>query len=114
MLKSLSVFVLAITAFSTFAGETPSCTSWQKQQNLSCVFAGQFADVYERQCASHYGKERLCHFNDPATFNGVCSEWTAESGISCYNPNTQSWDQKWVRSCTVYAKESACSAVAPQ
>ena len=105
---------------SAYAGK---CTDWQKQDGTSCTLANESADVYKRQCENNCWKgrhgrgnwgpdcdqERLCSVEHPSTFKGLCSKWYKQSGTRCYNPNTQDWETKWERACTVGLKETWCS-----
>ena len=127
MLKFLTFLIVALSAITIFAGETYKCTAWTKQDGVSCIFAGEEANIFKRQCENPCHQDRsgngnmgpncdmedLCHFNDPSTFNGVCSDWTPVSGVTCYDPNSQSWEQKWVRSCTVGLRDTWCSREIP-
>lgn len=126
MLKFLFVFLLSLSAFSTFAGENQGCTEWQKQDGLSCIFAGGSGNIYRRQCENpcwsnvysgnmgpNCEQEYVCNVKNPTTFEGVCSDWVREGGVTCFDPNTQSWGQHWVRSCTIGLKESWCSRNRP-
>jgi hypothetical protein len=126
MLKLLFITLLSIFSLAIMAKETKHCSPWTQQIGISCVFANQSAKDYKRQCDNPCGrydsfnerigtcsKEETCHFQNPDTFESVCSEWTELSGISCYNPNSQSWQQEWVRACTVNLKETWCSSERP-
>ncbi len=123
----LKLAVLFCLSFSTFAGENGYCSEWGKQDGVSCVFAGRSADLYARQCENpcivrRYGntelgsscdREVVCHFNNPTNFEGDCSDWVKEDNVICYDPSTQSWEQRWVRACTVGKVESWCSRQKP-
>ncbi len=100
------------------------CTEWKKQGGVSCVFAGRLADIYRRQCenacwynsVTRHGnmgpdcdQERVCHTENPNSFLSECSEWVRVNGVTCFDPNTGSWEQKWRRACTVGVRESWCS-----
>jgi hypothetical protein len=94
------------------------CSQWKKQQGLSCVHAGRRADVWARQCenpcrVSNYcpecDLERICLDEDPNLLTSQCSEWKKDSSISCHNPSTGRWEQKWVRACTTGLATSWCS-----
>lgn len=104
------------------------CTEWEKQDSVSCIFAGKSANIYKRQCENacwynpvtrrgnmgpNCDQERVCHPENPETFSSECSEWVKVRGVTCYDPNTQDWEQKWQRACTVGIKESWCSRANP-
>lgn len=127
MFKILSILVLTLSALPIFAADNYACSPWTKQDGYSCIFAGESANIYKRQCENdcHGGRngngnmgpdcdmEVVCHFNSPDSFPGVCSDWAQLSGVTCYDPTTQSWEQEWVRACTVGLRETWCSHVAP-
>lgn len=127
MLKYLTIILITLTTFSAFAGEGERCSSWTKQTGVSCLFASSGADLYARQCenpckVSAYGQgnmgpncdqEEVCHFQNPETFLGVCSDWVKNGGANCYDPKSQSYEQEWVRACTVGLRTSWCSRVKP-
>lgn len=127
MLKFICILAFSLTAFSVVAEAKGRCTEWTQQTGVSCVMLGEFANVYKRQCENPcwqgpYGQgnmgpgcdmESLCSITDPSTFKGPCSDWYADEGSTCYDPNAQSWEQHWVRSCTVGLKESWCSREKP-
>lgn len=126
MIKFLGIAVFLILSMTVQASEY-KCSDWTKKRGVSCIFAGSSADVYERQCENscwrgRYGRgnwgpdcdmEKVCSPSSPATFEGVCSEWTRNRSVSCRNPNTGDWEQRWVRVCTVGLKESWCSDADP-
>lgn len=123
MLKILSIALLTLSTLVAFASEAKKCTEWTKQDGVTCLFAGQSADLYQRQCdkpcyVGPYGhgnmgpncdQEQVCNISNPTTFNGPCSEWIPVSGVTCYDPNSQSWEQQWARSCTIGLKDTWCS-----
>lgn len=130
MLKGLLLLILFIaSALSlSFAKENSSCSSWTKEEGVICLFANRDANSYTRQCDDPckvviYGhpkndpnckREQVCHFSDPATFTGNCSEWTRVEGVICQNSDSGAWEQQWVRACTVGFKDTACSSEMPQ
>ncbi len=127
MLKFLSILIISLTAFSSFASEGNFCTAWTKQETTSCIFASSGANLYKRQCenpcrigrnnSGNMGpgcdQEEVCHFNNPDTFEGVCSDWVKDGGANCFDPSTQSWEQQWVRACTIGLAETWCSRQKP-
>ncbi len=128
MLKNISILILTLSTLTAFADPNPTCTAWTKQASVSCIFAGEFANIYRRQCenpcwqGSHNrgnlgpdcDQESLCHFDNPETFDGPCSAWTKSSGVTCYDPNSQSWEQRWERACTNGLRQEWCSRDTPQ
>ena len=100
-----------------------SCTKWTKQNNISCSFGGDWAEVYARQCEnpcgvwgfgnSNFGPHcdllSICIDTDPNELTEDCSPWKKEDSVSCYNPNSNSFQQKWVRACTVGLADTWCS-----
>ena len=125
----ICLFVLVLITFGTnVTASEYKCTEWEKQDGISCIFAGRSADVFKRQCENacwnnpvirrgNLGpgcdQERVCYIESPATFSSECSEWVKVSGVSCFDPNKESWEQKWQRACTVGIKESWCSRANP-
>lgn len=121
-IKSMMI-IFTLFVSSEVIASNGKCTEWTKTRGVSCIYAGRSANVYERQCENYcwrgrhnqgnWGpdcdRQRVCHFNDPDTFQDVCSEWIKQSGTSCRNPNTGDWEQKWVRACTVGLREDWCS-----
>jgi hypothetical protein len=129
-MKIQTICILAIVFFS-FRGLEASeykCTEWKAQRSTTCIFAGSRASVYKRQCenacwynsrtrqgnmGAECDQEKVCHPSNPANFGDVCSEWIKVGGITCYDPNTESWEQKWQRACTIGIKEHWCSRANP-
>ena len=117
-----------LVSFNVYSLESMKCSPWTKQEGYSCIFAGSEANIYKRQCENpcwsdrngngnmgpSCDKETVCHISNPDTFSGVCSEWAPVSDVTCYDPSTQSWEQQWVRACTVGIKETWCSRVKPE
>lgn len=118
--------ILSTLFFISFGAQASNgkCTEWTQTRGVSCIFAHKSANVYERQCENncwrnartnrgnwgpHCDRERVCHFDNPETFQSVCSDWTKVSSVSCRNPNTGDWEQQWKRACTVGLKETWCS-----
>ncbi len=103
------------------------CTHWTAQNGISCLMAGSFAPIYARQCENPCWKnsngggnwgpncdmEQVCSLKHPGSFTGKCSEWIAERSLSCFNPSTNKWEQRWVRACTVGLREDWCSDTDP-
>lgn len=84
------------------------CSDWAEQGNLTCIHAGRSAKVWARQCENpcdfrnygpHCDLDRMCLNENPNDLTTVCSRWVKESGMTCHNPNTGRWEQKWVRAC---------------
>lgn len=127
ILKLLSIFFLTFLALPSLAQNASSCTAWTEQRGVSCIFAGDTAHIYKRQCANPcwqnpHGRgnlgqgceqESICHFNNPDTFSGACSEWVKLDSVTCYDPNSQDWEQRWERACTNGLATSWCSPEAP-
>ena len=129
--NQLGLFIFAIFSVIYASANTNSenykCSDWSLQSGLSCVVAGHNAGLYARQCENpcwknpngtgNWGpncdKERICSLQHPNQFAGTCSQWIAERSITCYNPSTNRWEQKWVRSCTVGLVEDWCSDMDP-
>ncbi len=100
------------------------CTSWTQTSGVSCIFAGNSGNLWERQCentcaigrhGSGWGSqceaETICMPADsnPNQLSRACTDWTAEDGVTCRNPNTGNWEQHWVRSCQVGFSTTWCS-----
>lgn len=121
-MKTLIGLAMILIAFTASASDY-KCSDWARKSGVTCIFAGSSADVWERQCENNcwrgrYGRgnwgpncdmERVCSPESPKTFQSVCSEWVEHSSVSCRNPSTGDWEQKWVRVCTVGLKETWCS-----
>ena len=122
---SIVITVLCVAQLS-FAGE---CTPWKEQSGTSCTLANERGSVYRRQCENNCWRgrngrrgnwgpncdqEKICSVEHPDTFKGVCGPWYEQSGTSCYNPNTEEWETKWERACTVGLKEHWCSDKYPE
>lgn len=99
------------------------CTEWSRISGLSCVFNGYSVDVWQRQCENpcgwrnygpHCDLEQFCHSEDPKTLETSCTRWTKESGVTCQNPNTGDWEQKWGRACQNGLVTSWCSDIDPE
>jgi hypothetical protein len=124
MKKSILAIALTLVAQLSYASY---CSSWTKQDGVSCIFASEGADLYKRQCENpcHVSRngsgnmgpgcdqEEVCHFNSPTTFNGLCSDWIKDGNANCYNPATQAYEQQWVRACTVGLSQTWCSSNKP-
>jgi hypothetical protein len=130
--KTMAVIfcLLSLKAFATLPASEKGykCTEWTAQSGISCIFAGNNADVFERQCENpcwnsprtrtgNWGpncdKERVCSLKNPSSFSGVCSKWVRQRSVTCRNPNTNRWEDSWKRVCTVGLKESWCSDANP-
>jgi hypothetical protein len=121
-MKSIVGIAIIIISFVASASDY-KCSEWTKRAGVSCVFAGSSADSWERQCENscwrgRYGLgnwgpecdlERVCSPEDPRKFQSVCSEWIEDASVTCRNPSTGDWEQKWARVCTVGVKETWCS-----
>lgn len=120
-------FIFILPLFYSIANANYYCTSWTEQSRVTCIFAGRSAKVYERQCenpcwysnngnsnwGSHCDMEIICSPRPPNEFSGLCSDWVQESGVSCRNPNTDNFENKWVRACTVGLRTDWCSNERP-
>lgn len=127
ILRAALVSLLLFEVTSVFALDPPKCSPWTEQDGVVCIFAGETASLYRRQCENacgfgipeqsdgdaHCNREQVCHFNSPNTFRTVCSDWVKESNMNCYNPNSGSLEQLWVRACTINLRESWCSDMDP-
>lgn len=115
-MKTLMISMLFVS--SAFA-QNYYCTEWTKQRSVSCVYAGRSADVWQRQCENpcrinreygpHCDLERICVDVNPNELSTPCSPWVKESSTSCPNPNTGSFEQKWVRACQIGLATTWCS-----
>jgi hypothetical protein len=106
-MKVLLILVSFISYHSAFADDY-FCTEWTKLENISCVFANRFESVWVRKCENpcrannnhpNCDIDRLCHYQNPNEFQGACSDWIKDELVSCHNPNTGRWEQKWIRAC---------------
>lgn len=109
-----------LLSFSGFAQEY-FCTEWS-EQNFTCVYGGRSAKVWARQCENvctyrNYGPQcdldRICLDQNPNDLQSTCSRWVKESGMSCVNPNSGQFQQKWVRACQKGLAMTWCSNVNP-
>ena len=128
MFKSLLFLSLVLISTLSSAKVESTCSNWQKEDGVTCIFAGRDASSYTRQCSDPcrvviYGhpkndpnckREQVCHFDDPSTFIGNCSSWTRVDSVTCYNADSGTWEQQWARACTVGFKDTACSSEMPQ
>lgn len=110
--------LLVLFSMNLAFGQNYYCSKWQKQRSMTCVYAGDAAHVWSRQCENpchwrNYGPscdiERLCLDEDPNDLVSECSVWKKESGITCNNPATGRWEQKWTRACQTGLRTSWCS-----
>lgn len=122
ILRAVFISVFLFEAIPALALVPPGCSAWTEQESVVCIFAGETANLYRRQCENPCllgypgqacDQEQVCHFDNPDDFRTVCSEWVQESNMTCYNPNSNSFEQRWVRACTVGLRESWCSDVDP-
>ncbi len=107
-MKALLVLLALLSLQSVFAKPDYYCTKWTRQSGVSCVFGGRNADVWARQCENpcsfnnrdpQCDIDRLCLDLNPNDIQGACSAWVRESSMTCNNPNTGRWEQKWIRAC---------------
>ena len=124
MKRILSVVCLTFAMISTQTVSAGySCTEWTKTSGISCIFAGNFANLWERQCENScgfaYGRPTygpncdlttICMKDgNPNELGSACTEWTKENNVTCRNPNTGNWEQSWVRSCQKGLTTTWCS-----
>ncbi len=106
----MKLLFLGLLFFGHFAKAQSSCTDWTKTRNVSCVFAGDMADLWKRQCLEPCGyrsgsngcaNESICVERNinPNQLASNCTDWTQESGVTCLNVNSGDWEQRWVRAC---------------
>jgi hypothetical protein len=109
VLMLLSPFVHAQSYF---------CTEWTLLSSYSCVFAGRSSALWARQCENvcqfrdygpHCDLDRIWSLDDPNKLSRPCSKWVKEFGMSCSNPNTGRFEQKWVRVCQIGLATTWCS-----
>lgn len=114
----MKVFIFLMFLSNLAFAQNNFCTRWTKQANVSCIFSGKSASLWARQCENpcnrnYYGPycdlTQICIDQDPNELNSYCSEWTEQSGHSCYNPNTNRWEQKWARACVAGYATTWCS-----
>lgn len=98
------------------------CSEWTRTSGATCTFAGDSAQVWQRQCENPCGLSayglgcdlvRFCHNEDPNILGNSCTKWSREPGTSCYSPNTNNWEQKWVRACQTGIATTWCSDEGP-
>lgn len=126
---AVMLMIFALAWLEPLKAHAFECTDWKKQAGVTCLFAGEKADLYKRQCenacwwnsVSRQGnigpncdQEEACSPKDPTTFTGPCSDWVKVDRVTCYDPNSGTWEQQWARVCTVGLKESWCSREKPQ
>lgn len=112
-------FVILMTLLiSSAQASNYYCTKWTKQNGVSCIFGGDRGSVWARQCENpcHYRNvgphcdiEKVCSNVNPDTFENGCSRWVKERGVTCHNPSTGRWEQKWVRACEIGLATTWCS-----
>ena len=118
-------FVVLFLLLATLSANASNgeCSSWKKANGVSCIFAGDSANIYRRSCEKNcwrgrHGRgnwgpkcdrERVCHTSNPKTYRSTCSKWTMVDGVTCRNKRTGDWEQKWARACTVGVTESRCT-----
>lgn len=117
MLKAFLAVILFTFTNVSFSQDY-HCTSWSKRQGVSCIFAGNSASFWARQCENpcgwrnfgpHCDIERLCLDENPNRLAESCSAWKKERGVTCQNPATGDWEQKWVRGCQIGLATTWCS-----
>lgn len=113
------VFFALLVAGTAFAS---NCTDWTRTSGVNCLFAGRTVDLWVRQCENPCGRrnygahcdlEDFCHNENPNFLETTCSEWTKEPGVTCRNPNTGDWEQRWTRSCQRGLETTWCSDTNP-
>ena len=116
-MKGIILFIFLSTMNIAFA-QNYHCSQWKEQSGVSCIFAGERASVWVRQCENpcrwnNYGPtcdiERLCLDENPGKLQSTCSPWKKERGVTCHNPSTGDWEQKWSRGCQSGLATSWCS-----
>ena len=120
----MKLFFLSIVFLCSSAYANNSCTDWTQTRGVSCVFAGDWGNLWQRQCLnpchnrnSSYqcDKESICvdsHTN-PNQLSSSCTDWTKDSGVSCLNVNTGNWEQRWIRACQTETATQWCSEDKP-
>lgn len=102
-----------------------TCTEWQKQSGVSCIWLGSSADVYRRDCTNTCYRQRIprrtnmpncdrayfCHPQvHPADMNTTCTKWEANRSVSCKAEDTGRFNGKsWRRSCLRGVEQVKCS-----
>ncbi len=121
----MKIILLALLFLGSLAQAQTSCTDWTQARGVSCIFAGHSADLWKRQClnpcryqsgSSQCQNESICLDRnlDPNRLSSNCTDWSAESGVTCQNVNTEQWEQRWVRACQGgYSTEQWCSNQRP-
>lgn len=98
------------------------CSEWTRTPGNTCIFAGSNVQVWQRQCENPCGWRdhgpgcdlvSFCHEEDPNTLETSCTAWTRERGMTCFNPSTNNWEQKWIRACQVGLATTWCSEEDP-
>lgn len=117
-----------ITINFNVLGSNTECDSWQKQEHISCIFAGKLANVYLRSCQNfcwkdeitHRGnwgatcnRQRVCYYENPQNLEQVCSQWEKNYGLTCVSSKSFTLEQQWSRICTVGLPETTCSDIEP-
>lgn len=119
-MKVILALSLLMLSFGGLAQEY-FCTEWS-EQNYSCDYGGRNAKVWARQCenvctfqnyGSHCDINRLCYDQNPNDLKTACSRWVRVSSISCVNPNSGQFEQKWVRVCQKGLATTWCSDINP-
>ncbi len=120
----MTMIGLFFTGQDLLASSDKECTPWTKEESVTCLFAGQDAFLFKRTCenicyrlprnrggrwGADCNQESVCSLDHPDSFGSVCSAWVLERGTICKNLNSNEWEDKWVRVCTVGLDESTCS-----
>jgi hypothetical protein len=118
----MKLFVLSLALLSNAFAQN-YCTEWTAQRHVSCVFMGNSATSWERQCENpcgwrdwgpHCQAETICMKGDPNELETPCTKWERYSGETCYNPGSGKWEQKWGRACQVGLRTTWCSDERPE
>ena len=120
MKKMILILILLTLDTTAFA----YCTNWTQTHGTSCVFNSNFGSLWERQCTEtcqYHGMTTNCNYEtfcaagdlNPNQMQSSCTDWVAQSGTSCRNPNSGDWEQSWIRSCQTNYKTEWCSKQKP-
>jgi hypothetical protein len=113
----LGLYLFVSVLFFQKAQADHFCTLWTKTLGVSCVFNGNYAELWERQCenscGNFYGPQcdlpAICMNGNPNELKTDCTSWVKEDGFTCRNPNSDRWEQSWIRSCKVGLAAKWCS-----
>ena len=127
MSNFLKLFALILITLTSLNAQSACSTNWEKKEGTTCVFAGNDANSYTRECSNtcwirrnrrnwgpHCNVDAICFPKNPAELKSVCSKWYQESGVTCLNSGSGDWEQKWVRVCTRGFQLEACSKKYPR